>query len=60
MQVPNTEGKGTEDVVIEGKVGTSYTTKPAENVQQNYELIATPTNANGCNNRRTNSSNILL
>ena len=47
MQVPNTEGKGTEDVVIEGKVGTSYTTKPAENVQQNYELIATPTNANG-------------
>ena len=46
-RVPDINGSEVADVVIEGKQGESYNTNVAENVKQNYELVATPLNATG-------------
>ena len=35
------------DVTINGKVDSSYTTTPATNIPEQYELVATPSNASG-------------
>ena len=35
------------DVIINGKIGDSYTTQVATDIPQNYELVATPANATG-------------
>ena len=43
----NTTEKLSNDVTINGKVGESYTTQVATDIPQNYELVATPTNATG-------------
>ena len=46
-RVPDINGGEIADVLIEGKQGESYNTNAAENVKQNYELVATPSNATG-------------
>ena len=43
----NTTEKLSNDVTINGKVGESYTTQVATDIPQNYELVATPSNATG-------------
>ena len=43
----NTTEPLSQDVTINGEVGQSYTTQVASNIPQNYELVATPTNASG-------------
>ena len=35
------------DVIIEGKVGDPYTTKPAEDIPKEYELVKMPDNSEG-------------
>ena len=49
IRVPDTNGTEIQDVLIEGKQGENYDTTPAENVKQNYELVAEklPANATG-------------
>lgn len=46
-RVPDINGSEVADAVIEGKQGEVYNTNVAENVKQNYELVATPSNATG-------------
>ena len=46
-RVSDINGGEIADVLIEGKQGESYNTNAAENVKQNYELVATPSNATG-------------
>ncbi len=46
-RVTDINGGEIADVLIEGKQGESYNTNAAENVKQNYELVATPSNATG-------------
>ena len=46
-RVPDINGGEIADVLIEGKQGESYNANAAENVKQNYELVATPSNATG-------------
>ena len=46
-RVTDINGSEIADVVIEGKQGESYNTNSAENVKQNYELVAIPSNATG-------------
>ena len=36
-----------DDVTINGKVDSSYTTTPANDIPEQYELVATPSNATG-------------
>ena len=43
----NTTEQLSDDVTINGEVGDSYTTQVATDIPQNYELVATPANANG-------------
>ncbi len=43
----NTTKKLSEDVTINGKVDDSYTTVSADDIPIKYELVATPSNANG-------------
>ena len=43
----NTEEELSQDVTINGEVGQRYTTEVATDIPQNYELVATPTNATG-------------
>ena len=43
----NTTKKLSEDITINGKVDDSYTTVSATDVPIKYELVATPSNANG-------------
>ena len=42
-KVPDTNGTEIPDEIIEGKEGTSYETKPAENVNEKYELVSEAT-----------------
>ena len=48
-RVPSTSGAEVQDVIIEGKEGTSYETEPATNINEKYELVAEklPANATG-------------
>ena len=46
-KVPDMNGNEIEDVIIEGKQGESYTSSEANDVQSNYELVLTPSNATG-------------
>ena len=48
-RVPDKTNQEVQDVVIEGKEGTPYTTEEAENVNEKYELVTSklPTNASG-------------
>ena len=45
--IENTEELVAPDESYEYKVGDSYETKPAENLDEKYELIKTPSNASG-------------
>ncbi len=47
MKVPDVNENEIADSIVEGAQGEEYTTNPATNVQQNYELVETPTNATG-------------
>ena len=47
MKVPDVNGNEIADSIVEGAQGEEYTTNPATNVKQNYELVETPTNATG-------------
>ena len=48
-KVPDTNGTEIQDIVIEGKKGDEYSTEPAENVSDKYELVEEklPANAEG-------------
>ena len=48
-RVPDTNGTEIQDIVIEGKKGDEYSTEPAENVSDKYELVEEklPANAEG-------------
>ena len=48
-KVPDINNNETQDIVIEGKEGDEYSTEPAENVSNKYELVEEklPTNAEG-------------
>ena len=48
-RVPDAQGQEVQDVVIEGKEGTPYTTEEAKNINEKYELVAEklPANATG-------------
>ena len=43
----NTTEKLSEDVLINGEIGDSYTTQVASDIPQNYEVVNTPSNASG-------------
>ena len=43
----NTTEQLSKDVTINGEVGDQYTTQVATDIPQNYELVATPSNATG-------------
>ena len=45
--IEGTTDKVSEDKTINGKVDTPYTTSPATDVPEQYELIATPSNSTG-------------
>ncbi len=49
----NTTKKLSEDVTINGKVDDSYTTVSADDIPIKYELVATPSNANGSMTEKT-------
>ena len=43
----NTTEKLSEDVLINGEIGDSYTTQVASDIPQNYEVVSAPSNASG-------------
>ena len=45
--IEGTTDKLSEDVLVNGKVGSDYTTNVATDIPANYELVAEPTNKNG-------------
>ena len=45
--IEGTTDKLSEDVLVNGKVGSDYTTNVATDIPANYELVAEPSNKNG-------------